>query len=86
MDRVAAATQTARLRRDAAGATYMSLVEAGSSSLSLESFSRAQAATSDRRSKFEILVIIGFVSGLAIGTALAMLRAGRRAARVEPVA
>ncbi len=80
-DRGAAATQAALLRRDALGAAYQRLVESGTSSPRIESFSRAAAATSDRRSTLQLLVVIAVVSGLAIGAALALLRAGRRATR-----
>lgn len=81
LDRASAAVQAARLRRDAVASAYQTLVEGATSSPTLEPFSRATGAASDRRRKLEILVFIGLVAGLAVGGALAMVHITRRAAR-----
>ena len=76
-DRAAAAADTALLRREAVRASYEQAVQGGTSSVGVESFSRAAGAKSDRRSMTQILVFIGLVGGLAAGAALALLRAAR---------
>lgn len=73
-----AATQAAALRRDSLAAAYQSIVTAGNSSPQIQPFSRASGATSDRRSTLELLVLVGLVTGLAIGAALALRRSYRR--------
>ena len=76
-DRAAAAADTALLRREALRASYEQAVQGGTSSVGVEIFSHASAATSDRRSMMQILVFVGLVGGLAAGAALALLRAAR---------
>jgi hypothetical protein len=76
-DRAAATADTALLRREAVRASYEQAVQGGSSSVSVEFFSRAAEAKSDRRSMTQILVFIGLMGGLAAGAALALLRAAR---------
>jgi len=76
-DRASAAADTALLRREALQASYEQAVQGGTSSVSVESFSRASSATSDRRSMMQILVFVGLLGGLAAGAALALLRAAR---------
>lgn len=76
-DRAAAAADTALLRREALRASYEQAVQGGTSSVSVESFSRAAGATSDRREMMQILVFVGLLGGLAAGAALALLRAAR---------
>lgn len=76
--RASAATQAAALKRDSLAAAYQSIVTAGSSSPEIQPFSRASGATSDRRSTLELLVLVGLVAGLAIGSALALRRSYRR--------
>jgi uncharacterized protein involved in exopolysaccharide biosynthesis len=76
-DEAAAATDTALLRREALRASYQQAVQGGTSSVAVDFFSRASAATSDRRSMAEILVFVGLMGGLAAGAALALLRAAR---------
>jgi uncharacterized protein involved in exopolysaccharide biosynthesis len=76
-DRAAAAADTALLRREALRASYEQAVQGGTSSIGVESFSRASGATSDRKSKTQILVFVGLLGGLAAGAALALLRAAR---------
>jgi capsular polysaccharide biosynthesis protein len=76
-DRAAAGTDTALLRREALRASYEQAVQGGTSSVGVESFSRASGATSDRKSMMQILVFVGLLGGLAAGAALALLRAAR---------
>jgi uncharacterized protein involved in exopolysaccharide biosynthesis len=76
-DSAAAAVDTALLRREAVRTSYEQAVQGGTSSVSLESFSRASGATSDRKSMMQILVFVGLLGGLAAGAALALLRAAR---------
>lgn len=76
-DDAAAAVDTALLKRLALRASYETAVQGGTSSVSMEVFSRAGAATSDRKSMMQILVFVGLLGGLAAGAALALLRAAR---------
>jgi uncharacterized protein involved in exopolysaccharide biosynthesis len=76
-DRAQAAADTALLRREALQASYEQAVQGGTSSVSIESFSRADGATNDRKSMMQILVFVGLLGGLAAGAALALLRAAR---------
>jgi uncharacterized protein involved in exopolysaccharide biosynthesis len=76
-DRTAAATDTAKLRRDALSAAYQTAVQGGTSSVGVEVFSSATAATSDRSKKMQIFIFVGAAGGLAAGAALALLRASR---------
>jgi uncharacterized protein involved in exopolysaccharide biosynthesis len=76
-NRAQAAADTALLRREALQASYELAVQGGTSSVSMESFSRAAAATSDRKSMMQILVFVGLLGGLAAGAAFALLRAAR---------
>jgi uncharacterized protein involved in exopolysaccharide biosynthesis len=76
-NRAQAAADTALLRRQALQASYEQAVQGGTSSVSVESFSRAAGATSDRKSMTQILVFVGLLGGLAAGAALALLRAAR---------
>lgn len=78
LDRASAAVLAAALRRDTLSASYQSVVQAGNATPKVQPFSRALGATSDRRSRLELLVLIGLVAGLAVGSALALLRGGRR--------
>ena len=76
-DRAAAAADTALLRREAVRASYEQAVQGGTSSVGVEVFSHASAATNDRRSMMQILVFVGLLGGLAAGAAFALLRAAR---------
>jgi capsular polysaccharide biosynthesis protein len=76
-DRAAAATDAAKLRRNALQAAYQTAVQGGTSSVGVEIFSTASAATSDRSRKMQLLVFVGLLGGLAAGAALALLRAAR---------
>jgi len=76
-DRAAAATDAAKLRRNALQAAYQTAVQGGTSSVGVEIFSTASVATSDRSRKMQLLVFVGLLGGLAAGAALALLRAAR---------
>lgn len=76
-DKAAAVADTALLKREALRASYEQAVQGGTSSISVETFSRAAGATSDRKSMMQILVFVGLLGGLAAGAALALLRAAR---------
>jgi uncharacterized protein involved in exopolysaccharide biosynthesis len=76
-NRAQAVADTALLRREALRASYEQAVQGGTSSVSVESFSRASSATNDRKSMMQILVFVGLLGGLAAGAALALLRAAR---------
>jgi uncharacterized protein involved in exopolysaccharide biosynthesis len=76
-DRAAAAADAAKLRRNALQAAYQTAVQGGTSSVGVEMFSTASAATSDRSRKLQLLVFVGLMGGLAAGAALALLRAAR---------
>jgi capsular polysaccharide biosynthesis protein len=76
-DRALAATDTAKLRRDALSASYQSVVQGGTSSVGVDVFSPAAAATSDRSRTLQLLVFVGLLGGLAAGVALALLLAAR---------
>jgi capsular polysaccharide biosynthesis protein len=84
-DSAAAATDAALLRRQALSASYQAAVQGGTSSVGVEVFSRAGAATSDRRRMAEILLFVGLVGGIVAGTALALFLAHREQ-RPRPVA
>lgn len=76
-DRAAAVADTALLKREALRASYEQAVQGGTTSIGVETFSRAAGATSDRRSMTQILVFVGLLGGLAAGAALALMRAAR---------
>jgi capsular polysaccharide biosynthesis protein len=80
-DRAAAASDTARLHRDALLSRYQNAVQAVSVRPPLEVFKTATEASSDRYQILEILVIIALVGGLVAGAALALLRAYLESAR-----
>jgi hypothetical protein len=76
-DQALAATDTAQLRREALQASYQQAVQGGTSSVTVDVFSRAAGAASDRRSKLQILVFVGLLGGIAAGVALALMRTAR---------
>jgi capsular polysaccharide biosynthesis protein len=76
-DRAAAATDAAKLRRNALQAAYQTAVQGGTSSVGVEMFSTASGATSDRSRKMQLLIFVGLLGGVAAGAALALLRAAR---------
>jgi capsular polysaccharide biosynthesis protein len=77
LDRAAAATDTALLTREALRASYENAVQGGTSSIGVDVFSLASAASSDRSKKMQLYVFIGLLGGLAAGAALALLRSAR---------
>ena len=84
-DSAAAATDAALLRRQALSASYQAAVQGGTSSVGVEVFSRAGAATSDRWRMAQILLFVGLVGGIVAGAALALFLAHREQ-RPRPVA
>jgi capsular polysaccharide biosynthesis protein len=74
LDRAAAAADTALLAREALRASYENAVQGGTSSIGVDVFSFASAASSDRSKKMQLYVFIGLLGGLAAGAALALLR------------
>lgn len=77
LDRASSAVDVADLRREAIRAEYQASGRSGSNAPTLETFSPAQSATSDRSSTLQILLFIALVGGAAAGVALALLRAQR---------
>jgi uncharacterized protein involved in exopolysaccharide biosynthesis len=73
----AAAADTAFLRRESLSASYREAVQGGTSSISVEMFSRATNPTTDRWQVMQLLVFVGLIGGLAAGVALALLRTAR---------
>ncbi len=61
--------------------TYVQSLTGQSSTSTAELLSAAGAATSDRLSKLEILLFVGVIAGLVVGSALAILRERRKNAR-----
>jgi hypothetical protein len=82
--RAAATADTALLRRDALRASYQAAVQGGTSSVAVESFSRASTPSDDRLRTMQVLLFVGLIGGLAAGTALALLRASRALRRQRP--
>ena len=66
-----------RLRAEAVQQSYLASQQGQSSTSLLQRLTRAQDATSDRWSRLQILVFIAVLAGLAVGVALAVLRAAR---------
>ena len=83
-ERAAAATDTARLRRDALAASYQTAVQGGTSSVAVSIFSPASTPTNDRSRMLQIFVFVGLIGGLAAGAALALLLASRDVRRRSP--
>jgi capsular polysaccharide biosynthesis protein len=77
-DRASVAVSVALLRREAVRANYLNLVQGTAAAASIETFTRATSATSDRLRMQQILVFLGVVAGVGAGTALALLRAYRK--------
>lgn len=77
LNRAAAAVDVAELRREALRLEYQNTGQSSANAPTLEAFSPANAATSDRSSTLQILLFIGLIGGLAAGTALALLRGQR---------
>jgi hypothetical protein len=77
LNRAAAAVDVAELRREAIRLEYQASGQSSANAPTLEAFSPANGATSDRSSTLQILVFIGLVGGLAAGAALALLRGQR---------
>ena len=76
-DRASVAISGALLRREALRASYLNLVQGTTSTPTVEVFTRATSATSDRFLMLQIMLFLGLIAGLAAGMALALLRAYR---------
>jgi uncharacterized protein involved in exopolysaccharide biosynthesis len=72
---------TAELRSQTIRTRYEQSQQALSNSTALQILSPARTAQSDRRSRFELAVLIGLVAGLLVGAALASWRFQRVARR-----
>jgi capsular polysaccharide biosynthesis protein len=72
---------TAKLRSDTIRSRYEQSQQTLTNSTALQLLSSARSAQSDRRSKFELAVLIGLVAGLIVGAALASWRFQRVARR-----
>lgn len=72
---------TARLKSDTIRTRYEQSQQALTNSTALQVLSPSRSAQSDRRSKFELAVLIGLVAGLIVGAALASWRFQRVARR-----
>jgi capsular polysaccharide biosynthesis protein len=72
---------TARVRSDAVQTRYEQRQQALTTGTALQLLSPANTAQSDRRSKFELAVLIGLAAGLIVGAALASWRFQRVARR-----
>jgi capsular polysaccharide biosynthesis protein len=70
--------QTAKLKRDALAALYQRGQDIQVSQPSVNVFNTAKTASSDRASTMQITGVLGLIAGLAIGCALAVVRASRR--------
>ena len=75
---------SARLERDSLQATYTTLQQSGSAAPTLEIFSLADGAESDRAETVQVLGLIGLIAGLLAGAGLATVRANRRFTRMLP--
>lgn len=80
-DQAAATADAAQVRRDGLRATYNNLELGVASSPLIETFASAQSSSSDRASRIELMAFIALLAGVAIGIALAVLRAQREVAR-----
>jgi hypothetical protein len=77
LNRASAAVDVAELRRDAIRFAYQASGQSSANAPTLEAFSPANAATSDRSATLQLLLFIGLIGGLAAGAALALLRGQR---------
>lgn len=80
-DRAASAADTTLLRREALRASYQTAVQGGSTSIAVETFSRATPATSDEARTLQLMIFVGLIGGISLGAALALLRASRKLRR-----
>jgi uncharacterized protein involved in exopolysaccharide biosynthesis len=80
LNQAEADAQTSLLRRESLRASYENGVQGVSGSPKLTIFSSASGASSDRFRFLQILLFIAVVAGLAVGAALATMRANRRLA------
>ena len=72
---------TAKLRSDTIRSRYQQSEQSLTNSTTLQVLSLSRSAQSDRRSKFELAVLVGLVAGLVVGAALASWRFQRVARR-----
>ena len=77
LDRASSAVEVAELRRDTIREQYVASGLSNSSAPTLETFSPAYSATSDRATTLQILLFIALIGGGAAGVALALLRGQR---------
>lgn len=75
-----AATQVAQIRTDALEESYRTNTQTGARRL-VQILARPTKASTDRDSKLQILAFVGLLGGIAVGVALAVLVAARRARR-----
>lgn len=77
LDRASSAVDVAELRREAIRAGYQASGQSSANAPTLEAFSLADSATSDRSTTLQILLFIALLGGFAAGVALVLLRAQR---------
>ena len=77
-DQASVAISVALLRREALRANYLNLVQGTAATASVEVFSRATTATSDRLRTLQMMGFLGLVAGVASGMALALFRGYRK--------
>jgi capsular polysaccharide biosynthesis protein len=87
-DRAGAAAAAALKSRDqlvvtSIGQSYTAALAANPPTTGVHKLTTAFAATSDRKSKIELLGFIGFVVGLVVGSAIAMLRGTQEVRRAR---
>ncbi len=87
-DRAGVAAATALKSRDqlvatSIGQSYTAALQANPPTTGVHKLTTAFAATNDRKSKIELLGFIGFVVGLVVGAAMAMLRGTQEVRRAR---
>ena len=76
LDNAVGREQSVKVRRDALQTQYQNATQFGTNA-NVSVLNPASSASSDRYSRLEILLFIGLVAGLAVGLALAVLKANR---------
>jgi hypothetical protein len=77
LDRASSAVEVAELRREAIREEYAASGQSSANAPTLETFSPASGATSDRSATLQMLLFIALIGGVAAGVALALLRGQR---------